>query len=108
MNYPIALDSSAALPELFVKKRPIKILPITVRIDQDEFPDIVDETKLIEIYENGRVSTKADIDVISPSQELIRDFILEQVVPKSDFAVCQTLSKTKPLTSPCWTKRHKN
>lgn len=94
MNYTLILDSSAALPESIVKKRPIKILPITVRIDGDEIPDIVDEKKLIEIYASGRVSTTADIDVITPDHELITNFILQEVVPNYDFAICQTLAKT--------------
>jgi len=94
MNYTLVLDSSAALPEFLLEKRPIKILPMTVRIDDDEFPDIVDEVKLISLYESGKISTNANIDAISPSQDLISDFILQQVVPEYDFAICQTLAKT--------------
>ncbi len=94
MNYTLVLDSSAALPESVLKKRPIKILPITVRIDDDEFPDITDEKKLIEIYSSGKVSIDADIEVISPTSELISNFILKEIVPKYDFAICQTLAQT--------------
>ncbi len=94
MNYTLVLDSSAALPEFLLKKRPIKMLPITVRINDDEFPDILDQRKLIEMYDSDTLSTSAKIDVISPTQELISNFILEQVAPEYDFAICQTLAKT--------------
>jgi len=94
MKYTLVLDSSAALPEFVLKTRPIKILPITIRIDDNEFPDIVDETQLIDIYKSGKVSVDADIDVVSPNSELISGFILDQIVPEYDFAICQTIAKT--------------
>jgi len=94
MNYTLVLDSSAAIPEYLLKKRPIKMLPMTVRIDDDEFPDIIDEAKLIEIYQSGKVSVDADIDVFTPEAEHINRFILDEVVPNYDFAICQTLAKT--------------
>lgn len=94
MNYTLVLDSSAALPEFVLKTRPIKILPITIRIDDDEFPDIVDEEQLIDIYKSGKVSVDADIDVVSPDSDLINRFIMEEVVPEYDFAICQTIAKT--------------
>lgn len=94
MNYTLVLDSSAALPEYLLKQRPIKMLPMNVRIDQDEFPDIVDKDKLIEIYASGRMSVNADIDAITPDSELISRFILEEIVPNYDFAICQTLAQT--------------
>ena len=94
MNYTLVLDSSAALPEFLLKKRPIQMLPMTVRIDDEEFPDIVDESELIKIYQSGRVSVDADIDVVAPDAERINSFILEEVVPNYDFAICQTLAKT--------------
>jgi len=94
MNYTLVLDSSAAIPEYLLKKRPIKMLPMTVRIDDDEFPDIIDEAKLIEIYQSGKVSVDADIDVFTPEAEHINRFILDEVVPNYDVAICQTLAKT--------------
>jgi len=94
MKYTLVLDSSAALPEFVLRTRPIKILPITIRIDDNEFPDIVDETQLIDIYKSGKVSVDADIDVVSPNSELISGFILDQIVPEYDFAICQTIAKT--------------
>lgn len=94
MKYTLVLDSSAALPEYVLKTRPIKILPITIRIDNREFPDIVDEEQLIDIYKSGEVSIYADIDVITPDSELISNYILQEVVPEYDFAICQTIAKT--------------
>lgn len=94
MNYTLVLDSSAAIPEYVLKLRPIKILPITVRIDKNEFPDIIEKDELIDIYASGKVSIDADIDVISPDSELINRFILDEIVPNYDFAICQTLAKT--------------
>jgi len=94
MDYTLVLDSSAAIPEYLLKQRPIRMLPMTVRIDGEEFPDIIDKEKLIDIYNSGRVSIKSDIDVITPSPELITSFILEEIVPNCDFAICQTLAQT--------------
>lgn len=93
MKYTLVLDSSAALPEFVLKSRPITILPITIRIDDKVFPDIVDQEQLIDIYKSGDVSIGADIDVISPNSDLISNFILGEIVPEYDFAICQTISK---------------
>ena len=94
MNYTLVLDSSAAIPEYLLRKRPIKMLPMTIRIDNHEFPDIVDKDELLKIYASGKVSIDADIDVITPSPDLIKRFILDEVVPDYDFAICQTLAQT--------------
>ena len=94
MNYTLVLDSSAAIPEYILKQRPIKMLPMTVRINDEEFPDIIDKTELLKIYASGRVSIDADIDVLTPTPELISSYILDEIVPNYDFAICQTLAKT--------------
>ena len=49
---------------------------------------------LIDIYKSGEVSIDADIDVITPTPELISKFILDNVVTEVDFAICQTIAKT--------------
>lgn len=94
MNYTLVLDSSAALPEYLLRQRPIKILPMNVRIDDEEFPDIIDADKLIDIYSSGRMTVNANIDAITPDEDLISNFILNEVVPTYDFAICQTLAQT--------------
>ena len=93
-KYAIVIDSSGSLPETVLLHRPIKILPIKIHIDDEVFQDHSDEAQLEEIYRSGRINKKARIRTTPPSVTDIRDFILKEIVPYYDFAICQTLAKS--------------
>lgn len=99
MKYTLIIDSVAALPESVIKARPIEVLPVTININGTPQPDNIDEGGLIDIYNGGSLSIKSEISTAPPSSEQIQDFILTRVVPYSDFAICQSLSRT---TSPVY------
>ncbi len=93
MKYTIVVDSVAAIPEALFKSRPIKVLPITVTINGETKPEIIDEQELIEFYKSGELSVNTKITTAPPSPEQITEFILNEVAPYSDYAICQTFSK---------------
>jgi len=97
MQFTLVVDSVAAIPESILKSRPIKVLPIQININGEIKPDSIDEKGLIELYQGSELSIKSEISTIPPSPDQIKDFILKEVAPYSDYAICQSLSK---VTSP--------
>lgn len=93
MKYTIVVDSVAAIPQNIFKTRPIKVLPITIDINGERKPEIIDEKELIEFYKSGELSIHAKITTAPPSPEQITDFILKEVAPFSDYAICQTFTR---------------
>ncbi len=93
MKYTIVVDSVAAIPEHIFKTRPIKVLPITIDIDGVVQQEIIDERELITFYKSGELSIHSKITTAPPSPEQISDFILNEVAPYSDYAICQTFSR---------------
>ncbi len=93
MKYIIVVDSVAAIPDFFYKQRPIKVLPITLNIDGEIKPDDIDEQSLIDIYQSDTLKVKSKIITASPEPEQIARFILDEVVPYADYAICQTMSR---------------
>ena len=93
MKYTLVVDSVAAMPEYIFETRPIKVLPITVNINGKTQPDRIDEKGLIEIYQGSQLSVKSEITTAPPSPDQIRTFILNEVAPYSDYAICQSLSR---------------
>ncbi len=93
MKYTIVVDSVAAIPESIFNTRPIKVLPITINLNDEVKPETVDEKELIKFYKSGELTVHTKIQTAPPSPEQITDFILNEVAPYSDYAICQTFSK---------------
>ena len=93
MKYTIVVDSVAAIPQHVFKSRPIKVLPITIDINGERKPEIIDEQELVQFYNSGELSIHSKITTAPPTPEQITDFILTEVAPYSDYAICQTFTK---------------
>ena len=61
MSYTIIVDSSAQLPESFIKQRPITVLPVTITLNEQVFQDYRSESKLVELYESGEITVDTEI-----------------------------------------------
>lgn len=93
MKFAIVIDSMASLPEFVLKQRPIKVVPISVTIGGEEVPDETSPQELVNIYNSGKISPNTDIYSITPTTEQIYDFIVKEVVPNYDYAICQSVSQ---------------
>lgn len=94
MKFAVVIDSTASLPEFVLKQRPIKVVPISVTIGGEEIPDETSPQELVSIYNSGKISPNTDIFSITPTTEQIYDFILKEVVPHYDYAICQSVSQS--------------
>ena len=79
MKYAIVIDSVATLPEYVIEQRPIKILPVTITIDDTPQADTYVAEELGRIYQSGIINTNSKIDTIPPVEREIHDFILDEV-----------------------------
>jgi fatty acid-binding protein DegV len=93
MKYTLVVDSVAAMPENVFDTRPVKVLPVVININGEVKPDSISEQGLIDIYSGSDLSVHSKITTAPPSPEQITKFILEEVVPYSDYAICQSLSR---------------
>lgn len=94
MKFAVVIDSMASLPEFVLKQRPIQVLPISVKIGDDEILDKTSSSKLVKIYKSGRISPNTPIFSRTPTTEEIHDFIVRKVVSNYDYAICQSVSKS--------------
>jgi len=92
MKYTVVIDSVATLPEFVLEKRPIKILPLAITIDGASQSDTFVTRELEDIYNSGKININAEIDTVPPTKDDIHAYMMEQVVPDYDYAVCQTTS----------------
>lgn len=83
MKYAIIIDSSAALPEAFVKERSIKILPLNIIINGELTPDYTSEKELLKLYASGRINVKANIDTFPLTPEKMKKYFLEKLCPST-------------------------
>lgn len=94
MKFSVVIDSMASLPEFVLNQRPIKVLPIAVTVGGKEIPDKTSPDELVSIYNSGQISPNTDIYSVTPSTEEIYDFILQEIVPNYDYAICQSVSQS--------------
>ncbi len=92
MKYVIIIDSVATLPEYVIKQRPIKILPVEITIDGNSQPDTLVASELNTIYKSDLINTNSKIDTTPPSEDDIHSYLMNEVAPHYDYAVCQTTS----------------
>ncbi len=93
MKYALVLDSVACIPEQELRRRPIKILPLTVKFEDVQYVDTTEEKALIPIHRAGRISVKSNAYSVTPDADNIRRFILKSVASKFDVAICQTIGQ---------------
>lgn len=98
MSYTIIIDSSAQLPESFIKQRPITVLPLRMSLNGEVFQGHVSEDKLVDIYESGEIAVGSKISSTSIAGEELTRFMVEKIVPNYDTAICQTIAKAHSST----------
>ena len=98
MSYTIIVDSSAQLPESFIKERAITILPLTISLNGKIFSDHISEDRLVEIYKSGEITVDAKIHSDPITSEGLIQFMAEKIIPNYDTAICQTVAKAHSAT----------
>ncbi|RBP51067.1 DegV family protein [Arenicella xantha] len=98
MSYTIIIDSSAQLPESYIKDRPITVLPLHISLNGNVFSDRISENKLIDIYNSGEITVDAQISSEPITTGELIEFMVEKIIPNYDTAICQTIAKAHSAT----------
>lgn len=93
MNYALILDSVACLPMAEVTRRKIEIIPLSIIIHGKKYTDTYQESTLIGLHKSGLINVNTKAKTISSTPNEIQNYLLKDIVPKYDVALCQTLGQ---------------
>lgn len=98
MSTVLVIDAACDLPQSFIDDRNIKLLPISIRVDDQTHTDVKDAQKLIDFYANDKLGRHHDAESIPYSTAQIERLFLDELVAQYDFSLVQTVSrKRSPL-----------
>lgn len=95
MRIGVIVDSACDLPHDFIRQHGIHILPVTIRLDGKTLVDDHDPLKAEAFHASGMAQRGHTADTQAFSSEQIRQLFLEQIVTRYDFAVVQTITRTR-------------
>ncbi len=94
MRIGLVVDSACDLPQAFIKKHNIVILPITIRIKDQSFVDERDPDATLAFYRN-HMSNAGDGETAPFSVEQIKAVFLERLVIDFDYVFCLTIASSR-------------
>ena len=74
-----------------VTRRKIEIIPLSIIIHGKKYIDTYQESTLIGLHKSGLINVNTKAKTISSTPAEIQNYLLKDIVPKYDVAVCQTL-----------------
>lgn len=95
MRIGLVVDSSCDLPRPFIDEHHIEILPITIRVDDDELIDQHDEAAALEFYRTHIGEKGHRAESVAFSMEQICEVFLGRLVTQYDFVFCQTVTRSR-------------
>ncbi|GHH55197.1 DegV family protein [[Pseudomonas] boreopolis] len=95
MRIGIVVDSACDLPQDFIQKNNIVVLPITVRIGEAVLADHRDEEATLEFLRAHVAERGHEAETTPFSVNQIRDLFLERLVIDYDHVFCLTISKLR-------------
>jgi DegV family protein with EDD domain len=95
MSTVLVIDAACDLPQSFIDDRNIKLLPISIRVDDQTHTDVKDAQKLTEFYANDMLGKNHNAESIPYSTEQIERLFLDELVAQYDFALVQTVSRKR-------------
>jgi DegV family protein with EDD domain len=95
MRIGLVVDSACDLPKSFIDQHNIIILPVTIRIENEDFIDKRDPQETINFY-RSHVGEKGHNAESAPfSVEQIQELFLSRVVIEFDYAICETVTRLR-------------
>lgn len=96
MRIGIVTDSCCDLPQSFLTKYNVTILPITIKYGKETLIDVRDP-KAIEKFTKKIGDSSVNCESIPYTKEQIKDLFLEKLVLDFDYVICVTVSSTRSL-----------
>ncbi|KZY29927.1 EDD domain protein, partial [Alcanivorax sp. HI0044] len=95
MKIGLVVDSGCDLPKDFIDANNILVMPVPIRIGKEIYVDDRDPQRAREFYARHEVDKTHDAETAPPSVEQIRTLLLDQAVGEFDYALVQTVPKSR-------------
>jgi DegV family protein with EDD domain len=95
MRIGLVVDSACDLPKSFIDEHRVIILPVTIRIENENFIDRRDPAETIAFYRSHIGEKGHDAESAPFSVEQIQDLFLSRVVIEFDYAICETVTRLR-------------
>lgn len=95
MRIGLVVDSGCDLPKSFIDEHGILVLPISIRIGDELFVDDRDPQRIKEFYQRQALDKSHDAESVPYTVEQIKDLFLERVVIDFDYALVETVPKSR-------------
>jgi len=95
MRMGIAIDAACDLPQAFLQKHNIAVMPITIRIDDEIFMDNRHPVELHRFLDRNLGNRSHSAETIPCSVEDVQKLFLEKLVLEQDCVFCLTITATR-------------
>lgn len=95
MRIGLVVDSACDLPKSFIDQHNIIILPVTIRIENEDFIDRRDPQETIDFYGSHMGEKGHNAESAPFSVEQIQELFLSRVVIEFDYAICETVTRLR-------------
>ena len=95
MKIGLVVDSGCDLPKDFIDANNILVMPVPIRIGKEIYVDDRDPQRAREFYARHEIDKSHDAETAPPSVEQIRTLLLEHAVGEFDYALVQTVPKSR-------------
>ncbi len=95
MRIGVVADATCDLPHEFYSKHRIGVLPITIRLGDDQLVDVRDPEATLHFYNEQLADKGFDAETVPLTAEQIRSRFLESLVLEYDYVFCITITATR-------------
>jgi len=95
MRIGVAIDAACDVPQAFLERNGIAVMPITVRVDGQSFKDDRDPAEIQRFRDQKLGSRSHGAETEPSSVEDVQDLLLGSMVSRYDCVVCLTIMATR-------------
>ncbi|TJY58232.1 DegV family protein [Sinimarinibacterium sp. CAU 1509] len=95
MRIGVVTDASCDLPAEFLRQYDVDVLPVTIRLGDEQLIDARDPELTLKFYAQQLAEKGLDAETQPCSAEQIRDRFLESMVSRYDYVFCITVTATR-------------
>lgn len=95
MRMGLAIDASCDLPQAFLQKHNIAVMPITINIDDEIFLDNRNQVELHRFLDRNLGSRSHSAETVPCSIEEVQKLFLDKLVLEQDCVFCLTITATR-------------
>jgi DegV family protein with EDD domain len=95
MRIGVAIDAACDLPQDFIEKHRITVLPITIRVDGETFLDERDPVEIQRFIDQGMGSRAHSAETEPSSVEHVQKVFLDRMIVDYDCVLCLTITATR-------------